>query len=107
MNNTFCPKCGSKQEGNSFCSKCGNKLKEDSTASKEKNAIQSKPVKEEKTIMKKSTFYTLIFLLAGLIIIGGRFLGWSFESSVFLAAIIGVLLEIYYRTFINNPYNKN
>ena len=22
----FCPKCGSKEEGNTFCSKCGNKL---------------------------------------------------------------------------------
>ena len=24
--NIFCPKCGSKQEGNDFCSKCGNNL---------------------------------------------------------------------------------
>lgn len=26
MENIFCPKCGSKQEGNSFCTNCGNKL---------------------------------------------------------------------------------
>ena len=26
MNSRFCPKCGSKQEGNNFCTNCGNKL---------------------------------------------------------------------------------
>ena len=26
MENIFCPKCGSKQEGSNFCSKCGNTL---------------------------------------------------------------------------------
>ena len=26
MENIFCPKCGSKQEGNAFCSNCGNQL---------------------------------------------------------------------------------
>ena len=26
MENKFCPKCGSKQEGNKFCSNCGNQL---------------------------------------------------------------------------------
>ena len=26
MENKYCPKCGSKQEGNAFCSNCGNQL---------------------------------------------------------------------------------
>ena len=60
MENTFCPKCGSKQEGNIFCSKCGNKLKDDSTTSEEKNVIQSKPVKEEKTIIQQDEFNSLM-----------------------------------------------
>ena len=60
MENTFCPKCGSKQEGNAFCSKCGNKLKDDSTTSEEKNVIQSKPVKEEKTNIQQDEFNSLM-----------------------------------------------
>lgn len=61
--NIFCPKCGSKQQGNTFCSKCGNQLiveeqKKDSDVNKslikEKTETYDtrRPIKEQKT--KKS-----------------------------------------------------
>ena len=48
--NIFCPKCGSKQQGNTFCSKCGNKLTGNELKKEPDNEIfdTRRPVKENK-----------------------------------------------------------
>ena len=50
--NIFCPKCGSKQQGNAFCSKCGNKLTG--------NELKKEP--ENSHIEKTETYTTRIAL---------------------------------------------
>ena len=50
----FCPKCGSKEEGNTFCSKCGNKLANEEVKKEPKNE-SSKTVKKEKMVEKKDS----------------------------------------------------
>ena len=48
MENTFCPKCGSKQESNIFCSKCGHKLTKQEAKSESKSRIDKEPNPESK-----------------------------------------------------------
>ena len=50
MGNRFCPKCGSKQEGNNFWSKCGNTL---ITEEPKKEQENQKPVKEKNAFLEK------------------------------------------------------
>ena len=60
IENIFCPKCGSKQQGNAFCSKCGNQLiveeqkkdsdvKESQIKQKTESFDTRRPVKEKKS----------------------------------------------------------
>tara|TARA_A100000164_G_scaffold330451_1_gene318917 strand:+ start:158 stop:391 length:234 start_codon:yes stop_codon:yes gene_type:complete len=55
--------------------------------------IKTKP----KYNMKKNTYYTLSFILVGLILLGGRYLGYGFIERVVSALVIGGLFELVYR----------
>jgi len=60
--NIFCPKCGSKQEGNDFCSKCGYKLIVDMHIEEPKNQKEDipKPVIEENSEIEQQQINSLI-----------------------------------------------
>ena len=47
--------------------------------------------------MKKNTYYTLSFILVGLVLLGGRYLGYGFIERVISALVIGGLFELVYR----------
>ena len=47
--------------------------------------------------MKKNTYYTLSFLLVGIVLLGGRYLGYGFLERVISALVIGGLFELVYR----------
>jgi len=47
--------------------------------------------------MKKNTYYTLSFILVGVILLGGRYLGYSFLERVISALVIGGLFELVYK----------
>jgi len=51
--------------------------------------------------MKKNTYYTLSFILVGVILLGGRYLGYSFLERVISALVIGGLFELVYRKKLN------
>ena len=55
METKFCPKCGSKQEGNNFCSKCGNTLITEEPKKEQNNQKPDsrKPVKEKNEGLEK------------------------------------------------------
>ena len=47
--------------------------------------------------MKKNIYYTLSFILVGLVLLGGRYLGYGFIERVISALVIGGLFELLYR----------
>ena len=47
--------------------------------------------------MKKNTYYTLSFILVGVVLLGGRYLGYGFLERVISALIIGGLFELVYK----------
>jgi len=47
--------------------------------------------------MKKNTYYTLSFILVGVVLLGGRYLGYGFLERVISALVIGGLFELVYR----------
>ena len=47
--------------------------------------------------MKRNTYYTLSFILVGLVLLGGRYLGYGFIERVISAFIVGGLFELVYR----------
>ena len=47
--------------------------------------------------MKKNTYLIISFLLVGIAVIGGRYLGFSLIERIVAALIIGGLFEIIYR----------
>tara|TARA_B100000700_G_scaffold253309_1_gene285080 strand:+ start:418 stop:576 length:159 start_codon:yes stop_codon:yes gene_type:complete len=47
--------------------------------------------------MKKNTYLIISFLLVGIALIGGRYLGFSLIERIVAAFIIGGLFEIIYR----------
>ena len=47
--------------------------------------------------MKKNTYYTLSFILVGVVLLGGRYLGYGFLERVISALVIGGLFEFVYR----------
>ena len=47
--------------------------------------------------MKKNTYYTLSFLLVGIVLLGGRYLGYGFLERVISALVIGGLFELVYK----------
>ena len=47
--------------------------------------------------MKKNTYLIISFLLVGVVLIGGRYLGLSLIERIVAALIIGGLFEIIYR----------
>ena len=47
--------------------------------------------------MKKNTYYTLSFILVGVILVGGRYLGYGFLERVISALVIRGLFELVYR----------
>ena len=47
--------------------------------------------------MKRDTYYILSFLIIGLALIGGRYLGLSFIERVIAASVVGGLFELVYR----------
>ena len=47
--------------------------------------------------MKKNTYLIISFLLVGIALIGGRYLGFSLIERIVAALIIGGLFEIIYR----------
>ena len=53
--------------------------------------------KTNSTIMKRDTYYILNFLIIGLALIGGRYLGLSFIERVIAASVVGGLFELVYR----------
>ena len=55
--------------------------------------IMNKPTYD----MKRNTYYTLSFILVGLVLLGGRYLGYGFIERVVSAFIVGGLFELVYR----------
>jgi len=53
--------------------------------------------KTNSTIMKRDTYYILNFLIIGLALIGGRYLGLSFIERVIAASVVGGLFQLVYR----------
>ena len=47
--------------------------------------------------MKKKTYYTLSFILVGVVLLGGRYLGYGFLERVISALVIGGLFELVYK----------
>ena len=47
--------------------------------------------------MKKNTYYTLSFILVGVVLLGGRYLGYGFLERVISALVIGGLFELFYK----------
>jgi hypothetical protein len=47
--------------------------------------------------MKKNTYYTLSFILVGVVLLGGRYLGYGFLERVISALVIGGLFELVYK----------
>jgi len=47
--------------------------------------------------MKKNTYYLLSFLLVGLVLLGGRHLGFSLVERLVSAFLIGGIFELIYR----------
>jgi len=47
--------------------------------------------------MKRNTYYTLSFILVGLVLLGGRYLGYGFIERVISAFVVGGLFELVYR----------
>ena len=47
--------------------------------------------------MKKNTYYTLSFILVGIVLLGGRYLGYGFMERVISAFVVGGLFELVYR----------
>jgi|TARA_B100001094_G_scaffold48808_1_gene44161 hypothetical protein len=47
--------------------------------------------------MGKNTYYVLSFILVGLVLLGGRFLGYSLIERIISVLIIGGLFELVYR----------
>ena len=47
--------------------------------------------------MKKNTYYTLSFILVGVVLLGGRYLGYGFLERVISAIVISGLFELVYR----------
>ena len=47
--------------------------------------------------MKKNTYYTLSFILVGVVLLGGRYLGYGFLERVISALLIGGLFELVYK----------
>ena len=47
--------------------------------------------------MTKNTYYVLSFSIIGLVIIGGRYLGFSFIDRLIAAFVFGGLFELNYR----------
>ena len=47
--------------------------------------------------MKKNTYYTLSFILVGLVLLGGRYFGYGFIERVISAFLVGGLFELVYR----------
>lgn len=65
MKNTYCSKCGSKEEGNEFCSKCGNKLSvEDNVIPELKDKEKTKKTSESPSKKNKIFYIILIFSFA-------------------------------------------
>ena len=62
MENKFCTKCGTKQEGNNFCSKCGNNLITKEHKEEPNNHIQDahKPFIEEKSDIEQQQVNSLM-----------------------------------------------
>ena len=83
----FCPKCGSKEQGNAFCSKCGNKLINEEP--KKELTDSHKLNKKEK---KKTLPNWLINVLSGLTVL---FMIWldsnGFEGIVYSVWIIAMI----------------
>jgi len=51
--------------------------------------------------MKKNTYYTLSFILVGVVLLGGRYLGYGFLERVISALVIGGLFELVYKKKLN------
>ena len=47
--------------------------------------------------MNKNIYYTFSFLLVGIILLGGRYLGYGLIERVISAFVIGGLFELVYR----------
>ena len=47
--------------------------------------------------MKKNTYYTLSFILVGVVLLGGRYLGYGFLERVISALVIGGLFKLVYK----------
>tara|TARA_B100001113_G_C20847873_1_gene508286 strand:- start:322 stop:480 length:159 start_codon:yes stop_codon:yes gene_type:complete len=52
--------------------------------------------------MKKNTYYILSFLLVGLVLLGGRYLGFSLVERLVSAFLIGGIFELIYRKKLKN-----
>ena len=46
---------------------------------------------------EKNTYYTLSFILVGIVLLGGRYLGYGFMERVISAFVVGGLFELVYR----------
>ena len=75
----FCPKCGSKEQGNAFCSKCGNKLANEKVSKDEaieKTLESNENRKEKKKKNKKSRkllYIILVFIIGTFVILENQY----------------------------------
>ena len=56
--------------------------------------------------MKKNTYYTLSFILVGVVLLGGRYLGYGFLERVISALVIGGLFELVYKKKLNKNWGE-